>query len=49
MCCAHAQLLDILPVLMAVEKANDVRAQLGSLVATLSRQQLQRRSMYGAS
>ncbi len=43
------QLLDILPVLMAVEKAEDVRAQLGPLVANLSRAQLQRRSVYGVN
>lgn len=48
-CVGALQLLDILPVLMAVEGVDDVRAHLGSLVANLSRTQLQRRSVYGAS
>ncbi|CAL8468486.1 g8026 [Coccomyxa elongata] len=42
------ELLDILPVLMAVEKVDDVRVQLGTLVAQLNHNQLQRRSVYGA-
>lgn len=43
------ELLDILPVLKAVEKVDDVRVQLGTLVAQLAQNQLQRRSMYGAA
>ncbi len=41
------ELLDILPVLKAVEKVDDVRVTLGTLVQQLAHNQLQRRSVYG--
>lgn len=42
------ELLDILPILMAVEKVPDVRAQLGTLVSSMTAPVLQRHSMYGS-
>ncbi len=45
---AYRELLDILPVLMQVERVPDVRAHLSTLVGDMASQALQRHSMYGA-
>ena len=45
---AHRELLDILPVLMQVERVPDVRAHLSTLVGDMASQALQRHSMYGS-
>ena len=45
---AYRELLDILPVLMQVERVPDVRAHLSTLVGDMTSQALQRHSMYGA-
>ena len=45
---AYRELLDILPVLMQVERVPDVRAHLSTLVGDMASQALQRHSMYGS-